>query len=54
MFSPHLFDVVFDCASNWPEVIETSTSSIDLKSLEIDVSSFDKVFKKFFVFEEFL
>jgi len=54
MFSPDLFDIVFDGRPNWSKVVETSTSSVDLKSLEVYIPSFDEVFKKFFVFEEFL
>jgi len=54
MFSPDLLYVVLDGTSYGPKVIETSTSSIDLKSLEVDVPPLDEVFEKFFIFKEFL
>lgn len=51
---PELFDVVLDGTTNRPEVIETGTSSVDFKSLEINVSSFDEVVQEFFVLGHFL
>jgi hypothetical protein len=41
VFSPDLFDAGFDGASDWSEVIETGTSSIDFEALEEDISAFN-------------
>jgi hypothetical protein len=49
MFSPYLFDAGFDGASDGSEVIETSTSSIDLETLEEHISAFDQIVEQFFV-----
>lgn len=53
-FPPKLFNIVLDSTTNWPEVIKSSTTSVDIKSLEKDISSLDKIIKEFFVFGHFL
>ena len=41
VFSPELLDVGFNGATNWTEIVETSASPIDLKTLEEYKSTFD-------------
>jgi hypothetical protein len=43
VFPPELFDVVLDGASDGSKIIESGTSSIDLKSLEEDISAFEQI-----------
>jgi hypothetical protein len=46
MLPPQLLDIVPDGAADGAEVIESGTSSVDLKSLEEDVSSFDEILEQ--------
>jgi hypothetical protein len=41
VLSPELFDVCFDCATHWAEVVETGATTIDLEALEEDKSALD-------------
>ena len=41
VFSPQLFDVGFDGATNWSKIVETCTATVDLKALKDDKPSFE-------------
>jgi hypothetical protein len=51
---PELFDIVLDGTTDGPKVIKTGTSSVDLKSLEKNVSSLNEIIQEFFVLGHFL
>ncbi len=42
-FSPQLFDIVLDGRSDRTKVIQSCATSVDFETLEVNVSSFDKV-----------
>lgn len=49
VFSPQLLDVGLDGTANRSKVVQSRTSTIDLKSLEEDISALDQIIQQFFV-----